>query len=167
MIVFFDLMRCEKIKIEDYSKYEQNNLNILILKDYIETDEKGYLKFKNKERIIIFRDLNYNEVVCYWKYPKNYQDEINRMIDEGILKSESTLFSRPEIDYLNYYLNKSEFNNGLDLRNMYIHGTQPSEIESYKIHETNYMRILKIFILAIIKINDDLCTYYDNKKDIS
>lgn len=164
---FFDLMRCEKIKIEDYSKYEQNNLNILILKDYIETDEKGYLKFKNKERIIIFRDLNYNEVVCYWKYPKNYQDEINRMIDEGILKSESTLFSRPEIDYLNYYLNKSEFNNGLDLRNMYIHGTQPSEIESYKIHETNYMRILKIFILAIIKINDDLCTYYDNKKDIS
>ena len=45
---------------------------------------------------------------------------------------------------------------------MYIHGTQPSETESDQIHETNYMRILKIFILTIIKINDDLCTYYDN-----
>ncbi|MFR8104544.1 MAG: hypothetical protein ACLU8F_05665 [Clostridia bacterium] len=85
------------------------------------------------------------------------------MISEGILKSESTLFSRSEIDYLNYYLNKSEFNNGLDLRNMYIHGTQPSEIESDQTHENNYMRILKIFVLAIIKINDDLCTYYDNE----
>lgn len=163
---FFDLIRCEKIKPENCSRYEQNNLNILISKDYIEIDEEGYLKFKNKERIAIFKDLNYNEVVCYWHYPKNYQNEIDKMINEGILKSESTLFSRPEIDYLNYYLNKSEFNNGLDLRNMYIHGTQPNEIKSDKIHETNYMRILKILILAIIKINDDLCTYYDNKNDI-
>lgn len=45
---------------------------------------------------------------------------------------------------------------------MYIHGTQPSETESDQTHETNYMRILKIFILSIIKINDDLCTYFDN-----
>ena len=89
------------------------------------------------------------------------------MISEGILKSESTLFSKPEIDYLNYYLNKSEFNNGLDLRNMYIHGTHPNDKESEKIHETNYMRILKIFILAIIKINDDLTTYYDNEEKFS
>ncbi len=164
---FFDLIKCEKIKAEDCPIYEQNNLNTLISKDYIETDEEGYLKFKNKERIVILKDLNYNEVVCYWNYPKNYRNEIDKMINEGMLKSESTLFSRPEIDYLNYYLNKSEFNNGLDLRNMYIHGTQPSEIESDKTHETNYMRISKILILAIIKINDDLCTYYDNKNDIS
>lgn len=164
---FFDTIRNEKIKPEDCPKYEQNNLNTLISKNYLEIDEDGYLKLKNKERIIILRDINYNEVACYWKYPKKYQEEIDKMISEGILKYESTLFSRPEIDYLNYYLNKSEFNNGLDLRNMYIHGTQPSEIESDKIHETNYMRILKIFILAIIKINDDLCTYYGNKNTIS
>ncbi len=159
---FFDTIKNEKIKPEECPKYEQNNLNTLISKNYLEIDEDGYLKFKDKERIIVFRDINYNEVACYWKYPPKYQKEIDKMISEGILKSESTLFSKPEIDYLNYYLNKSEFNNGLDLRNMYIHGTQPSETESDQIHETNYMRILKIFILAIIKINDDLCTYYDN-----
>lgn len=160
---FFDTIKNEKIKPEECPKYEQNNLDTLISKNYLEIDEDGYLKFKNKERIIIFRDINYNEVACYWKYPKKYQEEIDKMISEGILKSESTLFSRSEIDYLNYYLNKSEFNNGLDLRNMYIHGTQPSEIESDQTHENNYMRILKIFVLAIIKINDDLCTYYDNE----
>ena len=32
------------------------------------------------------------------------------------MKFESTLFSKPEQDYLNYYLNKSEFINSLDLR---------------------------------------------------
>ncbi len=159
---FFDTIKNENIKPEECLEYEQNNLNILISKNYLEIDKDGYLRFKNKERILIFRDINYNEVTCYWKYPKNYQKEIDKMIDEGILKSENTLFSRPEIDYLNYYLNKSEFNNGLDLRNMYIHGTQPSEVQADTIHKNNYMRILKIFILSVIKINDDLCTYYDN-----
>lgn len=159
---FFDTIKNEKIKPEECPKYEQNNLNTLISKNYLEIDEDGYLKFKNKERIIVFRDINHNDVACYWKYPPKYQKEIDKMINEGILEAENTLFSRPEIDYLNYYLNKSEFNNGLDLRNMYIHGTQPSETESDQTHETNYMRILKIFILAIIKINDDLCTYFDN-----
>ena len=65
--------------------------------------------------------------------------------------------SRPEADYFNYYLNKSEFNNGLDLRNRYIHGTQPSNDSSEEIHKYNYMIFLKLFILLIIKINDDLC----------
>ena len=164
---FFDVVKNEKVKIEDYPEYEHYHLYTLISKQYLEVDENGYLKFKNIERIIIFKDLNYNEVVCYWKYPIKYRNEIDKMISEGILKSESTLFSKPEIDYLNYYLNKAEFNNGLDLRNMYIHGTQPNDNESEKIHETNYMRILKIFILAIIKINDDLTTYYDNEEKFS
>ena len=58
-----------------------------------------------------------------------------------------------------YYLNKSEFNNGLDLRNKYIHGTQPSSDDAEEKHRYNYMIFLKLFILLIIKINDDLCIY--------
>ena len=34
-----------------------------------------------------------------------------------------TLFSGQEQNYLNYVLNKSEFSNGLDLRNKYAHNT--------------------------------------------
>ena len=65
------------------------------------------------------------------------------------------MFSKPEQDYLNYCLNKSEFINSLDLRNMYGHGTQPFGNEN--IHHSNYIRFLKLFILIIIKINDELC----------
>ena len=72
-----------------------------------------------------------------------------------MLRFESTLFSKPEQNYLNYFLNKSEFNNSLDLRNKYSHGTQPFGNE--EVHHSNYIIFLKLFILIIIKINDELC----------
>ncbi|MDR7079701.1 hypothetical protein J2Y03_004759 [Neobacillus niacini] len=60
-------------------------------------------------------------------------------------------------------MNKSSFNNALDLRNRYSHGTQPSGDDSEDIHELNYMIFLRMFILIIIKINDDFCIYTENK----
>jgi len=45
---------------------------------------------------------------------------------------ESSLFSKPEQRYFNYFLNKSEFTNGVDLRNSYLHGTPTPIIESAK-----------------------------------
>ena len=38
---------------------------------------------------------------------------------------------------------------------MYLHGTQP--FGENTLHESNYMIILRLFILIIIKINDELC----------
>ena len=65
------------------------------------------------------RELYKNEVLC----PHCFDAELCKRIDEyvsaGDLQYENTLFSRPEQDYLNYMLNKSEFSNGLDLRNKY------------------------------------------------
>lgn len=84
---------------------------------------------------------------------------INEMEACGIVKIESSQLSRPEQDYINYYLNKSTFNNALDLRNRYSHGTQPSGEHIENIHEFNYMIFLRFFILIIIKINVDLCLY--------
>lgn len=82
---------------------------------------------------------------------------VDNLESGGIVKFESSLFSNPECDYINYYLNKSSFNNGLDLRNMYSHGTQPSGEESENIHKSNYIIFLRLFILIIIKINDEFC----------
>jgi len=47
---------------------------------------------------------------------------------------------------------------------MYSHGTQPFGDEN--IHYTNYIRFLKLFILIIIKINDELCIQDDIKKGV-
>lgn len=65
-----------------------------------------------------------------------------------------SLFSEPEQDYLNYELNKSSYSNGLDLRNRYAHSTYP---ENEKIQFMDYIRLLKIMILVITKINEEFC----------
>lgn len=160
---FFNLIRNEKINKEDYKGYAENEINYLLTNDYIMEDKEGYLKINKKSTIIIFKDLYQNNVINYWKYPKKTRIVIDELVSENILSIGSSLLSKPEIDYFNYYLNKSEFNNGLDLRNKYIHGTQPSSDNAQEQHKYNYMVFLKLFILLIIKINDDLCTFYSKE----
>ena len=77
------------------------------------------------------------------------------MATENIIFFESSLFSKPEQAYLNYFLNKKEFTNGLDLRNSYLHGTQARPDETQK-HEYAYFTYLKLLFLALLKIEDDL-----------
>ena len=59
-------------------------------------------------------------------------------------------------DYFNYYLNKASSINGFDLRNKYIHGCQANGKNAEEIHERNYYTLLKLFVLLLIKINDDI-----------
>jgi hypothetical protein len=87
------------------------------------------------------------------------------MIEEDLIYEESTLFSKPEQSYLNYYLNSSEYTNGFDLRNVYSHGS-PVEVDSDEVHEMRYFMYLKIFILAFLKIDDDLYLYKHLGKDL-
>lgn len=156
---FYDLIMHENLKKQDFYRIDQKTLECLLEEKYLTLDENGFIRFRNITQIKILRDLNNNEVVCYWKLSKIQRNEVNNLVENGILEFEESLFSRTECSYLNYCLNKSEFNNSLDLRNMYSHGTQPSGDE--KIHYANYIKFLKIFILIIIKINDELCTKED------
>lgn len=160
---FYDLIKNEDIKKEDIDKYEQNSLNKLIEDEYIFVDENGFIRIKNKIQLSILNDINNNEVISYWNLTEKERKEINTLVERGLLKFDSSLFSKPEQDYLNYCLNKSKFVNSLDLRNMYSHGTQPFGDEN--IHYSNYIRVLKLFILIIIKINDELCIFDDLNKD--
>jgi len=77
------------------------------------------------------------------------------MASENIVLFESSLFSKIEQSYFNYFLNKSEFTNGLDLRNSYLHGTQANPDELQK-HQYAYFTYLKLLILTMLKIDDDL-----------
>ena len=153
---FFKLILKENIKYDDYPEYEKNDLNWLLEHSLIKINEEGFLKINNIERISIYAELHYKEVINYWKKPLKVKNEINKMINEGKLEFESTLFSRNEQDYFNYYLNMSEFIDGYDIRNSNLHGTQIGDRKS-DIHYSRYLQILLLFILIVIKINDDIC----------
>lgn len=155
---FYDLILNENITISDYPEYiEFQDLKWLLDNNHISISDKGYIEFTNPIRIAIYKELYDNEVISYWGCPDVYRLEIDNLYVKGVLTFENTLLSKPEQDYFNYHLNKTTFNNSLDLRNKYSHGSQPNNVNDEGKHEKNYMIFLKLFILIIIKINDELC----------
>jgi len=152
---FFNLLANEQVNFTNYEDHQKPQLNYLIEKGFISVNSDDLIQITNTERVLIFKDLYENEVGSFYHYSGDFQQEVQRMIDENIIKAESSLFSKPEQAYFNYFLNKSEFTNGLDLRNSYLHGTQanPEEIAE---HEYAYFTYLKLIFLAFLKIDEDL-----------
>ena len=152
----FDLLRNHEVQLDDFLRYQQTKLERLINKSYLYLDTNGRIIFSNFKAICLLKDLYNNEVLSYWHYPNDYRTIIDEFLEKGLVEAKSELFSKAEQAYFNYHLNKSEFCNSLDLRNKYSHGTQPTDEASEQIHEMNYFIFLKLMILIVIKINDDL-----------
>ena len=115
----------------------------------------------NRQRVSILKDLFYNEVICPNYYSDSLNEQLEALIQEGELCYGSTLFSKPEQAYLNFALNKSEYSNGLDLRNRYIHDTCSQDEAEQR---TDYAELQKIMVLIIIKINEELFIRERQKK---
>jgi len=152
---FFDLLVNEQVIFSNYEEHQEPQLNYLIDRNFIEISNDGFIRVANPARLFIFKDLYDNEFSSFYRYPIEFQKEALQMRNENIVFFESSLFSKPEQSYFNYFLNKTEFTNGLDLRNSYLHGTQanPEEIEK---HEYAYFTYLKLLVLILLKIDDDL-----------
>ena len=147
------LLMNEKITKEDYRPYQQNEIHWLIDRGSVTVNDDGYLGI-NKDRAYVMKDLFDNEVVCPMYYSQNLRQLVEELVDAGEMRYEGTLFSKPEQDYLNFVLNKSEFSDGLDLRNRYSHDTC-SQDENTQFQD--YLELLKIMVLIIIKINEEFC----------
>lgn len=155
---FFDLLTNEQVKFSNYENHQKPLLNYLMEKGFIFVDNSDIVQITNPARIIILKDLYINEVASNYRYSLELRQEAESMKTENMLLFDSSLFSKPEQAYFNYFLNKSEFTNGLDLRNSYLHGTQATPDEIQK-HEYAYFTYLKLIILTFLKIEDDLIIY--------
>lgn len=147
------LLLAERMKKEDFVEYQQKNLEWLMERGTIDISCDGYLMI-NKERAVVLRDLFQHEVICPHYFSKELRQIVENFIAENEMKFENTLFSKPEQDYLNFALNKSEFSNGWDLRNKYCHDTYALD---EKQQEQDYIELMKIMVLIIIKINEEFC----------
>lgn len=152
---FFELLVNEQIYFNNYKEHQKPQLNYLIDKGFISIDSYDFIQITNIERLLIFKDLHDNEVASFYHYPNDFQMEAQQMASENIVLFDSSLFSKPEQAYFNYFLNKSKFTNGLDLRNSYLHGTHAIPDEKQK-HENAYFIYLKLLFLVMLKIEDDL-----------
>ena len=147
------LLLNEQMTKADFQDYHMADLQWLIDRGSVICDESGNLTV-NKTRVFLLKDLFKNEVLCPSYFDDALRQEVDQLISSGDLEYGNTLFSRPEQEYLNYMLNKAEFSNGQDLRNKYLHDTHPQD---EKTQYQDYLELLKIMVLIIIKINEELC----------
>jgi hypothetical protein len=149
----YSLLLNENVRLEDFEDYQKPSINLLINEGYLEVVEEKFVKIKKKITTFVIGMLNKDEVVNYWILPDEIKVVIDEMKKDGLIRFGNTLFSEPEQKYFNYYLNKSEFTNGLDLRNRYVHGTNGDTDEE---HRNIYFTILKLLVLAVLKMDNDL-----------
>lgn len=155
---FAQLILHESMVLDDFSDFQKPNIEWLINRTSLAKNESGTLSL-NMSRDFILKELFENKAICplYCGKFKVLLDELQTV---GDVRYESTLFSKPEQDYLNYMLNKSEFSNGYDLRNKYLHDTHSLDPG---VQETDYVELLKIMVLIIIKINEEFSLREDTK----
>lgn len=151
---FFEILYSWEVKITDYPEYKMNDLRWLEKRGTIRIDVNGKIHGIDS-RVRLLKDLYTHDVVCMTYYKD--KSEIEKLVLSGELRYGNTLFSIPEQNYLNYMLNKSEYSNGKDLRNRYIHSTYPIDVRQ---QEQDYMIMLKIMAVIIIKINEEFCLQY-------
>lgn len=158
---FLQLIIKNKIEKVRFHNYQQVDIDFLLENRVVSLDEEGVIFTTDKQllRIVIISNIYRYGVVHYYHWNqklsikdglKYQQEEIDEMIEEGLLIYENSLFSKPEIDYLNYLLNNSTYDNSLGLRNKYLHGSVVEE------KENDYLFALIVLVLYTIKINEEL-----------
>ncbi len=153
---FFELLVNEKVNVDEVMVYNRDEIEWLIGRNTI-SNEGGYYTV-NMERAWILNEFYRKGVICL-QYRKS--KILKSLIDNGEVTTGSTLLSKPEWEYFNYVLNKAEFSNGLDLRNRYIHDTNSLD-EKQQQHD--YIVLLKMFTILVIKINEEFCLKEKNSK---
>ena len=146
---FVELLSNRAIRESDFEDFEKENLEFLISRGSVVRDSD--ILSSERHRIALLRDLYTKEVLCP-SYLQSYEQLLSQLEAAGDIVYESTLFSRPEQQFLNQKLNKAEFVNGDDLRNKYVHGCYPLEKEK---QEQDYYNLLVVVTLIIIKINEE------------
>ena len=147
----YKMLLSETIVMTDFAKHQEESIKWLIERHSIILED-GIITL-NASRVGVLRDLYDHDVICVHYFRKS-KTVLDSMINAGDLRIESTLFSIPEKNYLNYELNKAEYSDGLDLRNKYAHSTYP---QSEDIQKHDYVELLKIMVLIVTKINEEFC----------
>ena len=156
------LLLKEDVYLTDYREDKHPVFKQLQENGLVTIYEDGLIKLGDQIKLTILRDLYKNDVISIWHYPDEAIAVINDWLEKGYLIAKSSLLSKPEVNYFNYFLNNAEFVNGLELRNKYDHGIQQTITEEE--HKQNYYILLRLLTILVIKINDDFILKKVKKK---
>ena len=144
-----------QVAYDDFADHQKGQIDYLLRLGILQNSD-GHVGFASPARFHVLRDLHEIEAASYYRYPDSVRAAIDEMVAKGWLVGRASLLSEPEASYFNYCLNQSEFSNGPDLRNKYLHGSQ-AEADDKDEHFRTYIIALKLLVALVIKMNDDFC----------
>ncbi|TPR42729.1 hypothetical protein DY124_01705 [Apilactobacillus micheneri] len=133
----------------DYDKAKVDNMikdNILFI------DNDNNVKVKDSDIVCLFMYYSKYGVIPYYWIPTNLRNKVNDLISSNKMYFYNKLLSKAESDYFEYFLS-NYFNNGIGLRNIYAHGAGGHL--TTKEHNGNYLRLMFLLCILIIKINEE------------
>ena len=149
------------MKVSDFEEYNQRDIKWLIKEGFALVDDQQYVKI-NTEVAYLLNDFFQNGVISY-SYYKNripfMANQIDTWIELGDIESKQSLFTTQEQEFIDYMLNVQKYDNGPELRNKYAHGIFPVDPKK---QEQDYIELLRIMVLIIIKINEEFCIVNPN-----
>lgn len=153
----YELLRKETVRLEDFANFQKRDLQWLIQRNLLAIDPTGVV-IPAWKKVRLLKDL-YDKGVIVNGYYSDCSTALEELQRQGFIRYESSLFSVPEQQYLNFMLNQAEYSNGYQLRNKYVHGSYP--LDETK-QQQDYIELLKIMVLIIIKINEEFCFREDH-----
>ena len=152
-----------QVTYDDFHHYQKPSIDYLIGLGVLEnTGTRVQIADIKQFRVLqaIFR----TEAASYYHYSAKSRTCIDDMVGKGWLVRRQSLLTLSEGSYFNYYLNQSEFSDGPDLRNKYLHGSQAGWDDEEQ-HFRTYITALKLLIALVIKMNDDFCLRGDEEHE--
>jgi hypothetical protein len=153
---FVQLILGNQVKYENLHHYQTKPVDWLVSAGLVSLDD-GIIGFSSLPKILVLRDINTYETGPFGHYEleKAAAEDLAR---NGWLDFSSTLLSSAEASYFNFFLNKSEFADGHDLRNRYLHGTNPNPRDEAA-HRKAYMQLLRLTVALVLKVQDDFALH--------
>lgn len=137
-----------------FAEHQQGDVDFLIASGIVENQEGMPLRFANPSAFRVLMSVNGFEAASFYHYSPQARTAIEEMEQLGWVERRSSLLTASESSYFNFMLNHSEFSNGPDLRNRYLHGSQ-ADGEDDRVHFQAYIHALRLLVGLVIKVNDD------------
>lgn len=152
----YDMLSNENtVSYNNYEDYQKHDIDFLVDQNILKKDNNGILSFFNIEQTVVLQSLWEYHACAYWHYNAEGRNALDEMFVKGWVVKNDNLLTTEERRYFSYYLDNSEFTNGLAYRNHYAHGSTPPK-DNENIHQIAYFTILKLLTILILKIEDDL-----------
>lgn len=147
------LLLDNQVAYHDFHHYQKLGVDYLLGLGVLENTD-GRVQLADIRQFRILQAIFRTEAASYYHYSAQSRASIDDMVAKGWLVRQESLLTRSEGSYFNYYLNQSEFSDGPDLRNKYLHGSQAGGDDERQ-HSSTYITALKLLIALVIKINDE------------